>query len=143
MLTYATIAAGSGAGGRALAEYLLQTVSSERADLASYYQRGMRPDLAGALGDDTFAAEATALVRGRTTLGELPTALDAAVQTRHTGFVEHMMAGEEHAPDIVAIARLAEHVVTSADPAAEGERIIERLRATAQDAAGRGRMARD
>jgi len=51
VLTYATIAAGSGAGGRALAEYLLQTLPAERADLANYYQRGMRPDLAGSLGD--------------------------------------------------------------------------------------------
>lgn len=127
MLTYATIAAGSGAGGRALAEYLLQTLSPDRADLANYYQRGMRPDLAGTLGEDGFATVATELVRHGTTLADFPAALDAAMQERHAALVARLVGGESIALDTAVLARLAEHVVTSADPAAASERVLARL----------------
>ena len=121
MLTYATIAAGSGAGGQALAEYLLQTLAPERADLANYYQRGMRPDLAGTLGEDSFAAAATELVRQGTTLADLPSALDAAIQERHAPLLARFMAGEA-----ASLASLAESVVTSPDPVAATERLLAR-----------------
>jgi len=129
VLTYATIAAGSAAGGRALAEYLLQTLPAERADLAQYYQRGMRPDLAGTLGDDIFAVEAASLVKLGATLDELPEALAATVQRRHAAFVdEYLAGGHRDVPEAEAFARLAEHVVSADDPAAEGERVLAQLR---------------
>ena len=139
MLTYATIAAGSGAGGRALAEYLLQTLPAERADLANYYQRGMRPDLAGSLGDDTFAAEATLLVKQGVMLDELPDALNASVQRQHAGFVERYLAGDR--PDAAGVARLAEWVVTSGSPDEESDRVLSRLRERARDTAEGDRLA--
>lgn len=142
MLTYATIAAGSGAGGRALAEYLLQTLPAERADLANYYQRGMRPDLAGSLGDDTFAVEATLLVKQGVMLDELPDALAASVQRRHVGGVERYLAGERDVSETVSMAQLAEWVVTSGDPAEASDRVLTRLRESAQDAAEGDRLIR-
>lgn len=121
MLTYAIIAAGSGAGGQALAEYLLQTLAPERADLANYYQRGMRPDLAGTLGEDGFAAAATELVRQGTTLADLPSALDAAIQERHAPLLARFIVGET-----ASLASLAEFVVTSSDPEAATEKLLAR-----------------
>ena len=140
MLTYATIAAGSGAGGRALAEYLLQTLPAEQADLANYYQRGMRPELAGSLGDDTFAVEATLLVKQGVMLDELPDALAASVQRRHAGVVERYLAGERDVSETADMARLAEWVVTSSNPDAESERVLTRLREGARDAAEGDRL---
>jgi hypothetical protein len=47
VLRHTTIAAGSGAGGKALAEYLLDSLGEDRAALARYYNRGMQPTAPG------------------------------------------------------------------------------------------------
>jgi hypothetical protein len=112
-----------------------QTLPTDKAELARYYQRGMVAEFAGGLEHDTFATEAESLLRLGATLEEMPEALAATVTRRHAAFVDAYLAGE--LPDVdeaTALARLAEFVVVSDDPAAEGEDVLVRLRRQAEDA---------
>ncbi len=118
MLTYRTGAAGAPSAAGAMADHLReQTLPTDKAELARYYQRGMVAEFAGSLEQDTFAIEAEALLGLGATLEVLPSALANSVELLHAPFVTAYLAGNGPETDeATTLATLAEWAVSSKAP---------------------------
>ncbi len=115
MLTYRTGAAGSPSAAGAMVDHLReQTLPTDKAELARYYQRSMVAEFAGDLKRDTFAIEAEALLKLGATLEVLPGALATSVELLHTPFVNAFLSGKrQEADEATTLATLAEWTVAS------------------------------
>ncbi len=129
MLTYRTGAAGAPSAAGAMADHLReQTLPTDKAELARYYQRGMVAEFAGDLERDTFAIEAEALLKLGATLEALPGALATSVELLHTPFVNAFLSGGHQETDEASmLATLAEWTVASKAPGTTAAQIEYRL----------------
>lgn len=105
-----------------------QTLPTDKAELARYYQRGMVAEFAGELGRDTFAVEAEALLKLGTTLEALPRALADSVKMLHAPFVVAYLSGNgQQADEAMTLATLAEWTAVSQAPGRASAEIEYRL----------------
>lgn len=107
-----------------MADHLLeQTLPTDKAEMAAYYQRGMAAAFAGEMAEDAFAIEAGELLRAGIAPEDVPAALASAIVDRHQEFVEEYLSGNvlTATNGQTAYARIAEYVAAGGMEMAEAE----------------------